>query len=84
MHQSADVGSVGFPHRLFTFGEFAIRGTFIFDRWHVWMCEWEGALAYGHLALGRALIAVELNMLHGAFDKDLNFAKLNKCGKCFS
>ena len=54
VHASADLGSVGYPHCLFVFGELPVRGTFAYDRWHVFLCEWDGAIADGHCALSNA------------------------------
>ena len=45
------------------------------------MCEWEAALVDGNLALVRQLGLVEMSCFRGAFDKELNFAKLHPSGE---
>jgi hypothetical protein len=81
LHMSTDFGNIGYPHTLFLLGACSLRGSFIFDRWHVITCLWDEATTYGRLALVKALCGVELNMMRGAFDKELNFAKLHASGK---
>ena len=44
------------------------------------MCEWQAALVDGNLALVTHLNSVEMSCFRGAFDKELNFAKLHPAG----
>ena len=47
------------------------------------MCLWDTALCDSGLALVRSMCGIELDMLRGAFDKELNYAKLYPCGNEF-
>ena len=44
------------------------------------MCDWDAALIDGNLALVRQLGAIEMSCFRGAFDRELNFAKLHPAG----
>lgn len=83
MHASHDLGSVGYPCSLFMLGKLQLRGTFMWDRWHVMMSEMEAAVTAGRMTLIRAQNALGMNLRRGPFKKDLSDSKLLRAGSRF-
>ena len=44
LHSAHDLGAIGYPAALFIYGKLKVRGSLIWDRWHVYMSEWEAAV----------------------------------------
>lgn len=80
LHKSSDFGAIGVYAWHFYFFKLGARGTWIWDRWHVYGAEMDAGIQTAGLTLPRAQVGVELNMLKEPFAKDINFSKLKACG----
>ena len=83
LHMAHDLGSVGYPGALWLLGKACVRGTLIWDRWHVMMSELEAATAASKLTLIKAQCAFEMNLRRVPFKKDINDSKLHAAGMEF-